>query len=736
MEPARKQRDSDSEYGGDRAGYGVPGYAYSAYGYGQNETVVQKTLQDYLLILRERIWYVVLAFLAVFASSIVFTYSQIPLFQSVATVQIFRKEAMVMRVQQVMDTDINTTEDLNTQIDILKSDTIIDRVAGRLTGDNLHRFLAPYERVGKTVPSVERILSANREIVPERLSLILDIQYRHPDREIAALVANLFADEYIAYNAHAQVDESIKAVEELQQRADSQRKKVDEIANALQTYRERNHMVSLDQRQDIVTETLKDLNAHVTQNAAALQDAETKWKQVLQIESTNGNFLDLPFIANVPLIGQLEQQVANEKIVVAQLSQRYRPKHPTMIAAMNSLNSGESQLQQAIKTAMAQIESSYQTSLQNYQQARAALAVQEADSLKLAHYAVEYSNMARDYDVNEKLLEQILERMHETSVSGTIESQNGRIVDRARPARSSISPKYKLNIGLGAVGGLFIGVSLAFFVAFLDDRVKSAFDIEVVIGLRLLGIVPKIDKLGEAEEMENALIKSPDRAAAEAFATLYSALQLKDDSKNAQCLLVTSTLAGEGKSFITTRLASTYSAHGTRTVVIDCDLRRPAVHRVFHLENLKGVIDVISGEATLDDVIFKNVRPNMDVITTGGRAKNPTQTLNSKAFALMLSELRKRYDRIFIDTPPIAIVSDALIVLPHVDGSLYAIYFNKARRKAAQHCAQRLLESNIPNFGAILNGLAGGMGSYYYNRYDDKSYKAYYVDYDQKDLKG
>ena len=171
-------------------------------------------------------------------------------------------------------------------------------------------------------------------------------------------------------------------------------------------------------------------------------------------------------------------------------------------------------------------------------------------------------------------------------------------------------------------------------------------------------------------------------------------------------------------------------------MLVDCDLRRPAVHRVFHLDNLAGVIDVCMDEKRLDEVIVKDVQPNLDVITTGGRSKNPTQNLNSKAFAVMISELRKRYDRILIDTPPVAIVSDALVVLPLVDGSLYALYFNKVRRKTAQIAAQRLLEANVPNLGAVLNGLSGGVGGYYYSNYYSKSYKSYYVDKSEKGLKG
>jgi capsular exopolysaccharide synthesis family protein len=744
MESPQKNRGSDdgsSGYGygrrGSAYGYGgYPGYGYG-YGYGGSaETSVQRTLQDYVLILRERIWYVVMAFLVVFASVLIFTYTKTPIYQSTATVQIFRREAMVMQVQQVMDNEVNSAEDLNTQVNILKSSTIVQHVAERLAGEDLRRFLAPYERPGRPPPSVEGILQTNRDVVPQRLSLIIAIEYNHPDKEIAAKVANLFADEYIAYNAHVQADESIKAVEELSDRADEQRKKVEDIANALQTYREKNHMVSLDQRKDIVTDNLKSFNNYVTQGSNALQEAETRWKQMLACRQRGDSLLDLPFIASVPIVAQLQQQVAAQKITVAQLSERYRAKHPVMIEAVNSLNEAQLQLQHAIDTSAAQVETEYQTALQNYTKAQQALASQEADSLNLDHFAVDYSNLERDYDVNEKLLEQILGRMHETSVSGTIENQSGRIVDRAAPGSRPISPNFRLNLGLGAVGGLGLGLALAFFVAYIDDRVKSALDIEAVVGLSLIGIIPEIKRLGEAENMQDAVSKGTDREASEAFATLYSGLQLKDESKKAQCILITSTVAGEGKTFIATHLATTFAEHEQRVVLIDCDLRRPAVHRVFHLENLAGVIDVCTGEKSLDDVIVKNVQPNLDVITTGGRSKNPTQNLNSKAFAVMLSELRKRYDRIFVDTPPVAIVSDALVVLPLVDGSLYSLYFNKVRRKTAQFAAQRLLEANVPNLGAILNGLSGGVGGYYYSHYYDKSYKAYYVDREEKGLKG
>ncbi|HEY4989590.1 MAG TPA: polysaccharide biosynthesis tyrosine autokinase, partial [Opitutaceae bacterium] len=342
-------------------------------------------------------------------------------------------------------------------------------------------------------------------------------------------------------------------------------------------------------------------------------------------------------------------------------------------------------------------------------------------------FGVEYSNLERDYEVNEKLLEQILERMRETSVSGTIESPNARLVDRAVPSSRPISPNYPLNIGLGLAGGLGIGLAFAFLVAYVDDRIKSVFDIEGVLGLSLVGVIPQVKHIKKLEEMHGSVAADSIGAIKEAFASLYSTLRLKEESRAARCILITSTIAGEGKSFITSNLASTFAGHGERVVVIDCDLRRPAINRAFSVENLRGLIDVCSGEALLDDVIVRNVRLNLDIIPTGGRSKNPTHVLNSREFAVMLSDLKKRYDRVFIDTPPIGIVSDALIILPLVDGSLYSVYFNKAKRKFAQNCVQRLLESNVPNFGAVMDGVVGGLGGYYHTQHSRSAYKDYYM---------
>ncbi|MBI2512473.1 MAG: polysaccharide biosynthesis tyrosine autokinase [Opitutae bacterium] len=727
MEPATKFDKGSGSGTYPYTYYGNSYGGYGGYGGGGSETTVQRGFQDYMLILRERVWYIVVVFLLVLSSVGVYTFTRTRLYLSNASVQVFRRDPVVMQVQGVVDNEIRSAEDLNTQVKVLESLAIVQAVADRLTGDDLRQFLAPYQKDGSDEPITPAgIILTNRKIVPVRLSLIIQVQYTHPDRFVAAKVANLFLDEFIAHNSRLRIEESMKAVDELKIRADQQKKKVEELALSLQGYREKNNLVSLDQRKDIVTEKLKALNAYVTQTDSRRKEAEVRWKQVQERREPLTALLDLPFISSQPLIGQLVQQVAAQKITIAQLRERYRDKHPKMIEAMNSLNQTEAELARALATAVSMTEADYQTAVRSDEQARGSLAKQESESLDLDRAAVEYSNLERDLRISEQLLGNTLARMKETSMSSTIETQNARIVDRASPALRHYSPNIPLNLALGFLGGLALGTAFAFFVAYIDDRVKSSFDIEGVIGLPLVGIIPEIKRMEQPEKAQ-IVINNQDKQVAEAFLALHSSLRLKDESKNAQCILTTSTIPGEGKSFVSTNLALTFAAHGERVCIVDCDLRKPNVHKSFRIENLKGVIDVCAGTSSLDDVTVKNLFPNLDIIPAGGRAKNPTQILNSKGFEVMISDLRKKYDRVFFDTPPLAAVSDSLIILPLVDGSVFTIYFNRVRRKAAQFAARRLLEVNVPCFGAVLNGLNLTVSGYYYAQYYDKSYKDYYI---------
>jgi len=685
---------------------------------------VGTSLRNYWLMVMERKWYALAIFLLTVLITITYTFLATPIYQSVAMVQVLRRGSQVLHVVDVVDSSVTSDTDFNTQMKLLESFAMVQNVLARLNEDELRHLTEPYKKRFGQPKSAAEIIYENRKIVYQRLTLMLAIQFRHPDPKTAARIANLFAEEYIGYNSRIRVEESLKAIDELKDRADQQRKRVDEIANSLQAYRQRGNLISLVQSKDIVTERLKALNMMATQTNARLKEAEVRWTQVQEWTKAGKDLKELPFIASLPRISQLAVQITNQKITIAQLEQRYRSKHPRLNEALNTLSQAELEMKAALESASASVKSEYDNAQQNDVEARKALADQESKSLELDKSGVEYDNLNRDFRVNEQLLESMMTRMREASVTSSIETQGARIIDRAFEPLNPVYPKVALTIALGIAGGAFLGLGFAFLIAMVDDRVKNTFDVETLIGLPLVGLIPHIDRMEQPDKAQ-IVSNGADRMIVESFLSLYSTLRINDESRNAKFILITSTMPGEGKSFVSTNTALTFASQGHRTVIVDCDLRKPNIHTLFRLRTSVGLIGLFSENAALDDIIVRNVHPNLDVITAGGRAKNPTLILNSAVFEAMVSELGKRYDRVIFDTPPLGAVSDALNILPLMDGAIYTIRYNRVKRRAVQRCANRLFASNIPVFGAVLNDSEMGAADYY-GEYHDKSYAEYY----------
>jgi capsular exopolysaccharide synthesis family protein len=670
-------------------------------------------LRNSWLLVLERKWYSLAVFLVTVLAAAIYTYMSVPIYEGTATVQVLKHGPQVMRVADVVESSITSDVDYNTQIKVLQSVAMVQNVANRLTPEEVKLLTDPYRSRSGEPPSPVGIIYSHRDVTPQRLSLMTVIQFRHPNPKMAARVANLMATEYISYNSRLRTEESLKAVDELKERAEQQRKRVDEIANSLQAFRQRGNLISLMQSKDIVTEKLKALNMMTTQTAARLKDAEVRWSQVQNWTKSGRDLAELPFISSQPKVSQLLLQVSTQRLALAQVQDRYKGKHPRLLEALNAVTQTEQELRDALDTAASSIKGEAENALQTDEGARKALAEQETKSLELDKASVEYDNLQREFRVNEQLLESMMIRMKETSMSSSIETESARIIDRATEPGSPISPKVGVNLGFGVLAGLFLGFTFAFVIATIDDRVKTTFDVEALIGLPLLGVIPRVDRMEQPDKAQ-IVSNGADRMIVEAFLSLYSILRVNDESRDAKLLLVTSTMPGEGKSFIATNLAQTFAAQGQRTIIVDCDLRKPNVQQSFRLNTNLGLVSCCLQGARLDDVICKNVHPNLDVLAVGGRAKNPIQLLNSKEFENLVAELGKRYDRVIFDTPPLGAVSDALNILSLMDGAIYIVRYNFIKRGMAQTCVRRLLSANIPVFGAIMNDMnLGAAGDYY-----------------------
>jgi len=689
-------------------------------------------LRDAWLLVRERKWYVLTVFLVTVLLAGVYTFLSTPIYEAESTVQVLRHGPQILRVADVMDNTIASDSDFNTQIDILESTSIVQAVVSRLSSDELKLLTDPYAKRSGETPSPGSIILANRRVIPQRLSLITAITFRHPNPRIAARVTNLIAGEYIAYNSRLRTDEALKAVDELKDRADQQRKRVDEIANSLQSFRQRGNLISLVQSKDIVTEKLKALNMMATQTNAQLKEAQIRWGQVQEWTNSGRSLSELPFIASQPKVSQLIQTITTNKLALADLRQRYKAMHPRLIEATNAVAQAELEMKAALESASASIKAEYENALSTDAEARKALADQENKSLDLDKSAVEYDNLEREFKVNDQLLESMMVRMRETSVTSSIETENARVIDVASEPQKPISPRIALNLLVGVLAGIILGIGVAYLIAIIEDRVKTAFDVEAFVGFSLLGVVPRVERMEPADKAQ-IVSNGADPKTLESFLSLYSTLRVNEDSRNARLIAVTSTLPGEGKSFIATNLALAFASQGQRTAIVDCDLRKPNIQRSFRLRMTKGVIDYCLNNTPFDEIVTKDVHPNLDVIGSGGRATNPIHLINSKEFETLVEELGKRYDRVVFDTPPLGAVSDVLNILPLMDGAIYTIQFNRVMRKAAQRCARRLVSANVPVFGAVLNDVKNGGTTDYYVDYHDRRVKEYY-DHKEPDL--
>lgn len=680
------------------------------------------TLRTYWLMIVERRWYALAVFAATVLAATTYTFITSPIYQAVATVEILKRGAQILRAVDIVESSVTSDADFNTQIGILESRSVVDNLVKQLSAEELEALTAPFR---KRNLSPAAIIISGRMIAPQRTSLITSVVFRHPDPKIAARVTNLIAREFIAYSSKVRVDESLKAIDDLKDRADQQRRHVEELANSMAAYRQRGNLVSLVQTKDIVTERLKVLNIQATEAGTKMKSAEIRWNQIQQWRRDGKDLSNLPFMGSQPAVSQIVQQITAQKLALANLRQTYKAKHPRMVEALNALDEAERQLQTALDSAAESVKAEYDAARDSDEAARKALSDQQAESLNMDKLAVSYDNMSREFHVNEQLLEAMMSRMREAAVTSSIDTQNARIIDAAETPSMPISPNIKANLAIGVVAGLLLGLGTAYLLSMLADQIKSAFDVESIVGLPLIAGIPRTERMDQPDKAQ-IVSNGADPKVVEAFFSLYSNLRLAPESRDARRIMVTSTLPGEGKSFVATNLALAFAAQGLRTVIVDCDLRKPNIHTSFRLRSPKGVITVCTRGVTLDEVLIRNVQPNLDVITSGGRTKNPIQLFGTSEFEQLVEDLSRRYDKIIFDTPPLGAVSDALNLLHLMDGVVYTIRYNHVMRRAARRCVLRLASTNTPVFGAVLNDMEARVSREYYVEYHSDLVKEYY----------
>ena len=314
--------------------------------------------------------------------------------------------------------------------------------------------------------------------------------------------------------------------------------------------------------------------------------------------------------------------------------------------------------------------------------------------------------------------------MKEAGVAGKMEKNNIRLVEPALPPGAPYKPDRVRILSVGFVLSLVVGFLLSHIVHTYDDRVRTHEDIEQT-GLPVLCNIPKIHPKPQGTDNKLA-VNQPHSMATEAFRNLRASLCLSPSAKNAKVILVTSSAPSEGKSFVTLNLAIIFANNNERTLLVDCDLRYPSQQRAFEKHTGNGLSNFLADSLELNDVITKTDIPNLDVIFAGKTPPNPPELLGTDRLRQLIETASGRYDRVILDSAPVTVVSDPLILLPHTDGIIFVVQFGRIRREVVNRALQKLREGEVPLFGAVMNAIDLQKHGYYYYPYASNHYNRYY----------
>lgn len=731
-----------------------PGYAGYAGGSGapaDGGVVEQVHLLDYVKVLYKRRWVAGTAFLAVFGLVTVYTFTATPLYEATAQVLIESDENNIVSFEQVVEEDRQSTDYYQTQYRLLESRALVRRTLDQASLWDHVLFNRPDGEGGvlewlsglwpsasaegaSEAPAADETERQSRAIdaylerlsvSPVRNSRLVTVTFESPDASLSARVANAHAAAYIEQNLEFKFLASQEASDWLADRMGEQREEVEQSEQALQQYREQTGAVALEDRENIVVQRLADLNAAATRARTERIQKESVYNQIRALQTDRAALDTFPAILDNTFIQQLKGELAELQRQKAQLAEKLGERHPEMIRVATAIESIETRINAEIQKVVRALQNDYQAALANERSLGTALDQQRREAQELNRASIQYGALQRDAQSNRELFQGLLQRTRETDISADLRTNNIRVVDAAEPPRDPSSPNRRNNLALGLLGGLMLGVGLAFLFEYVDGRIKSPDEIRAHLGLPCLGMIPAI-KAGPGQP-DPLLSADTPHVFAEAIKAIRTNLLFSSAEESSKSVVVTSTGPGEGKTVVSTNLAIALAQAGQRVLLMDCDMRRPRVHTLLSVEGEPGLSNVMVGDAKASDAVQKTPTQNLWVLPAGKHPPNPAELLGSKRFREFTKNLAEHFDWIILDSPPVMAVTDAVVVAHHAHGTVFVVGAEMTHRGTARQALDQLDTAKARFFGVVLNRVNLDRNPYYYSQYYRKAYAQEYA---------
>lgn len=720
-------------------------------------------LLDYWAIILKRRWVVLACLVVVFTTVAIGTLKEKPVYQGKVLMEIDPQPPSVVNFKEVVSVNpVDIDAYLETQYKILKSRSLAQKVV-----DDLQLYRSPEFYTGSSlfglIHSTPKVLPKSTDpnpdinaqyyrnavahtqnfvdISPIRRSNLVELSFDSYSPQLAASVANKVAQDYIQENFDIKWQETTAASNWLQKKLVTLQAKLAESQRELQQYAQSHDILYVTANQDLAAARMQNLLTEYSKAQSAEFQAEGLYSLVKK-----GQVQDLPGVLQNLLIQNLEEKMADDQAKYAEITSRVKPNYPLAREFRRQMASMQKQIDKQKAAIIHNIVDDYTSAKHRVNYFSKAVDEQRKLMNDVARKSVKYNILKQAVESNQQLYQGMLQRMKEAQVSAGLNASNIRIVDSAIVPKGPVKPRVPLNLALGLILGLGLGVGLAFFQEYLDKTLKSSDDVERLLRLPSLGILPKFSLNGhdghegqlvdDGDEFDAKLIPLPTNgnghhapgiqtapAVAEAFRSLRTSILLSA-SPVPKLILITSALPSEGKTTTALNLGATLASLNARVVVVDCDMRRPAVHRSAGVDNKPGFVQCLTGHVQLADAVLPVPgAPNLSVIPCGPIPPNPAEILSSRVTGELLAKLREEFEFVLVDSPPILSVADSRILATLTDAAVLVTRAHSTPYDVVRRARSLLYGANSRILGVALNdvdlerdgyGYAGGNYGYGY----------------------
>src|SRR5229473_2205487 len=715
---------------------------------------------EYIRLLAKRKWIILSCVATVFAVVAIASLKMTPIYEANGSIAINKPDTTLnFQNSATFSLDYYDPTELDTEVKILQSDLLALQVIKELNLDHsggasgqapsLEVTPDPLQVDSAHLSSLIGGFKGSLRVALSPNTRIIEVHYRSGDPQMAANVVNTLMQTYVENNFKSRFESTMQASDWLNKQLVDLQMKVETSQEKLVRYQREHEILGIDEKQNITTSKLDELNKALTAAESERMDKESVYRIVQSGDADTiasaATLLDAAGTgaqSGTGLLEGLRAKEADVRIQAAELSTQFGPSYPKVAQLNNQLKEIDAQILLETKKVAGKIRGQYMAALQRENMLHDALEKQKQEANKLNESAIQYSILKRDLESYRQLYEGLMEKMKQAGVSAGLKSNNFRIVDVARVPTSPIEPNIPRNLAFAFMLGLTSGVGLAFLLEGLDNTVRTTEQAQMISGLPPLGMIPMgsrtardganskrlvIATSNEAVELVTQV--RPQSQMAESYRALRTSLLLSNLGAPPKVIMITSALPQEGKTTTSINCAVVLAQKGIRVLLIDADLRRPSIHKTLGMGPRSGLSNVLTGSATLQQAISRSpMLPNLAVLPAGTPPPNPAELLASSNMRDVLEELRGQYDHIVLDTPPTLSVTDAVVLSPRADAIVLVIRSGQTTKHALRRSRDVLLQVNAKVSGVLLNAVDLSSPDYYYYYEYNGKYSRYYRD--------